>query len=115
LEWKITNHQELKSNLNSGTLAVTQFKPCCFPVFLEQQNLRLKRKILILSLALYSLAVKRGLSYKRKRRVLRRIFVNRKEEVAGDWKKLHNEKLHNLYCLQNVIMLNRGERDSLDI
>jgi hypothetical protein len=28
-------------------------------------------------------------------RVLRRIFGSKKEEVAGGWRRLHNEELHN--------------------
>jgi hypothetical protein len=36
-------------------------------------------------------------------RVLRRIFGPKSDEVTGDWKKLHNEKLHNLYSSPNVI------------
>jgi hypothetical protein len=28
-------------------------------------------------------------------RVLRRIFGPRRDEVTGDWRKLHNEELHN--------------------
>jgi hypothetical protein len=30
-------------------------------------------------------------------RVLRRIFGPRRNEVTGDWRKLHKEELHNLY------------------
>jgi hypothetical protein len=30
-------------------------------------------------------------------KVLRRIFRPRRDEVTGDWRKLHNEELHNLY------------------
>jgi hypothetical protein len=30
-------------------------------------------------------------------RVLRRIFGPKRDEVAGGWRKLHNEALHNLY------------------
>jgi hypothetical protein len=30
-------------------------------------------------------------------RVLRRIFVPKRDEVMGGWRKLHNEELHNLY------------------
>jgi hypothetical protein len=30
-------------------------------------------------------------------RVLRRIFVPKWNEVTGEWRKLHNEELHNLY------------------
>jgi hypothetical protein len=29
-------------------------------------------------------------------RVLRRIFGPKRDEVTGDWRKLHNEELHNL-------------------
>jgi hypothetical protein len=36
-------------------------------------------------------------------RVLRRIFVPKREEVAGGWRRLHNEELHNLYASPNVI------------
>jgi hypothetical protein len=31
-------------------------------------------------------------------RVLRRILGPKREEVAGDWRRLHNEELHNLYA-----------------
>jgi hypothetical protein len=30
-------------------------------------------------------------------RVLGRIFGPKKEEVVGNWRRLHNEELHNLY------------------
>jgi hypothetical protein len=30
-------------------------------------------------------------------RVLRRIFGPKRDEVTGEWRKLHNEQLHNLY------------------
>jgi hypothetical protein len=36
-------------------------------------------------------------------RVLRRIFGPKREEVAGDWRRLHNEELYNLYASPNVI------------
>jgi hypothetical protein len=36
-------------------------------------------------------------------RVLRRIFDPKKGEVTGDWRKLPNEELHNLYSSPNII------------
>jgi hypothetical protein len=30
-------------------------------------------------------------------RELRRIFVPKRREVTGGWRKVHNEELHNLY------------------
>jgi hypothetical protein len=35
--------------------------------------------------------------------VLRRIFGPKKDEVTGDWRKLHNWELHNLYSLPDFI------------
>jgi hypothetical protein len=35
-------------------------------------------------------------------RVLRRIFGPKREEVAGGWRRLHNEELHNLYTSPNI-------------
>jgi hypothetical protein len=36
-------------------------------------------------------------------RVLRRIFGPKKDEVIGDWRKFHNEELHNLYSSPSII------------
>jgi hypothetical protein len=36
-------------------------------------------------------------------RVLRRIFGPNREEVAGDWRRLHNEELQNLYVSRSII------------
>jgi hypothetical protein len=38
-------------------------------------------------------------------RVLRRIFGPKKDEVAGGWRKLHNEELHNLYSSPSIIRM----------
>jgi hypothetical protein len=36
-------------------------------------------------------------------RVLKRIFGPRRDEVTGEWRKLHNEELHNLYSSPDII------------
>jgi hypothetical protein len=36
-------------------------------------------------------------------RVLRRIFGLKRDEVTGEWTKLHNEKLNDLYCSPNIM------------
>jgi hypothetical protein len=43
-------------------------------------------------------------------RVLRRIFGPKKEEVAGGWRRLHTEELHNLYATQNIIRVIKSRR-----
>jgi hypothetical protein len=35
-------------------------------------------------------------------RVLRRIFGPKRDEVTGEWKKLHNEELNGLFSLSNI-------------
>jgi len=35
-------------------------------------------------------------------RVSRRIFEPKRDEVTGEWRKLHNEELNNLYSLPNI-------------
>jgi hypothetical protein len=37
--------------------------------------------------------------------VLRRIFGPRRDEAMGDWRKLHNEELHNLHLSPNIIRM----------
>jgi hypothetical protein len=36
-------------------------------------------------------------------RVLRRIFGPKRYEVTGEWKRLHNEELNDLYSSSNII------------
>jgi hypothetical protein len=38
-------------------------------------------------------------------RLLRRVVGRKREEVTGDWRRLHNEELHNLYFSPNKILL----------
>jgi hypothetical protein len=37
--------------------------------------------------------------------VLRRIFGPKRDEVTGEWRKLHNEELHDLYSLPSIIRI----------
>jgi hypothetical protein len=35
------------------------------------------------------------------KRLLRKIFGTKRDEIIGGWKKLHNEELHNLFSSPN--------------
>jgi hypothetical protein len=43
-------------------------------------------------------------------RVPRAIIGPRRDEVTGDWKKLHSEDLHNLYSSPNIITMIKTRR-----
>jgi hypothetical protein len=43
-------------------------------------------------------------------RVLRRIFGPKRDEVTGEWRKLHNKELNNLYCSPNIVRVIKSRR-----
>jgi len=42
--------------------------------------------------------------------VLRRIFGPRRDEVTGEWKRLHNEELNDLYSSPNIVRVIKSRR-----
>ena len=42
--------------------------------------------------------------------VLRRIFGPRREEVTGEWRRLYNEELNDLYSLPNIVRVMKSRR-----
>jgi hypothetical protein len=43
-------------------------------------------------------------------RVLRRIFGFKRDEVTGEWRKLHTEELNDLYCVPNIVRVIKSRR-----
>jgi len=46
----------------------------------------------------------------RRLRVLRRVFEPKRCEVTGEWRKLHNEELSDMYYLPNILRVVKSRR-----
>jgi hypothetical protein len=40
--------------------------------------------------------------------MLRRVFGLKRDEATGDWRRLHNEELNDLYSSQNIIRVSKS-------
>ena len=43
-------------------------------------------------------------------RVVRKIFGPRRDEVTGEWRRLHNEELNDLYSSPNIVRVIKSRR-----
>jgi hypothetical protein len=43
-------------------------------------------------------------------RVLMKVFGPKRDEVTGEWRKLHNEELSDLYSLPNIVRMVKSRR-----
>ena len=41
------------------------------------------------------------------KRVLRRVFGPKRDEVTGEWRKLYNEEIRDLYSLPNIVRVEK--------
>jgi hypothetical protein len=48
-------------------------------------------------------------------RVLRRVFGPKRDEVKGEWRKLHNKEFHDLYSSPSIIQLIKSRRMRLAV
>jgi len=77
---------------------------------LLSKNLKIKiYRTIILTVVLYGCETW-SLTFREERKlrlfeniVLRRIFGPRREQVMGEWRRLHNEKLNDLYSSSNIV------------
>ena len=45
--------------------------------------------------------------------VLRRIFGPRRDEVTGEWRRLHNEELNDLYSAPNIVQVIKSRMNEM--
>jgi hypothetical protein len=100
--------EQIKSRLKSGNACYLSVQNLLYSILLSK-NLKIKiHRTIILAVVLYgcetwslTLREERRLSVL-ENRVLRRIFGPRRDEVTGEWRKLHNEEWNDLYCSPSI-------------
>jgi hypothetical protein len=109
-------HGEIKSPLNSGNACYHSVQRLPSSRLLSR-NLKVKiYRTIILPVVLYgcetwSLTLREEHRLRvYDNRVLRRIFGPKRDEVTGEWRKLHSGELHNLYSSPDIIRQIKSRR-----
>jgi sorting nexin-29 len=109
-------HEEIKSRLKSGNACYHSVQNLLSPRLLSNnKKIRVYRSI-ILPVFLYGCETWSVTLRKEQRlrvfenRVLRRIFGPKRGAATGDWRRLHNEELNDLYSSPNIIWVMKSKR-----
>jgi len=108
--------EEIKSRLNSGNACYHSVQNLLFSRVLSKNlNIKIYRTV-ILPVVLYgcetwslTLREERKLTVF-ENRVLRRIFGPRRDEVTGEWRRLHNGELNDFYSSPNIVRVIKSGR-----
>ena len=100
--------EEIKSRMRAGNVCYYSVQNLLSSRLLSKNlNIKIHRTI-ILPVVLYGCETWSLTLWEERRlrvfenKVLRRIFGPRRDEVTGDWRRLHNEELNDLYCSPNI-------------
>ena len=102
-------HNDIKSGLKSGNACYHSVQNILFSSLLSK-NVKIKiYRTIMLPIVLYgcetwSLTLREECRLRVfENRVLRRIFGPKRDEVTGEWRRLHNKELYALYSSPNII------------
>ena len=108
--------EDIKRRLRSGNACYHSVQDVLSSRLLSK-NLKIKiYRTIILPVVLYGCETW-SLTLREERRlrvfenmVLRRIFGPKRYEVTGEWRRLHNEELNDLYCSRNIVRVIKSRK-----
>jgi len=107
--------EELKSRLRSGNACYHSVQNLSSRLLSKNLKINIYRTI-ILPVVFYGCEIW-SLTLREERklrvfenRVLRKIFGPRRGEVTGEWRRLHNEELNDLYSSPNIVRVIKSRR-----
>jgi hypothetical protein len=118
LTHKNSIQEEIKSRFKLGNACYYSVQNLLSSI-LPYKNLKIKIHVyrtILLPVALYgcenwSLTLREECRLRLfENKVLRRVFGPKRNEVTGEWGKLHNEKLSDLYSLPNFVRVVKSRR-----
>jgi len=103
--------EEIKNRLKLGNACYYSVQNLLSSRLLSK-NLKIKiHRTIILPVVLYGCETwSLTLREERRLRVLRRVFGSKRDEVTGEWRKLHNEELRDLYSLPYIVRVVKSRR-----
>jgi len=108
--------EEIKSRLNSGNacyhLVQNLSSSSLLSKILNSKTYRnINLRVVLYGCETWSLTLREKCRLKVfENRVLRRIFGLRRDDVTGEWRKLHNEKLNDLYSSPSIVRVTKSRR-----
>ena len=112
---RLCSNEDVKSRLKSGNVCYHSVQNLLSSNLISK-NLNIKIYKIIIPVVLYGWETWWLIMREEHRlrvfgnRVLRRIFGPKRDEVTGEWRKLHNKDLNDLYCSPSIIRVIKKRR-----